>query len=171
MGFQLILQKKENRMSKRSKKSKSKRPKKTKQPQQIRHPISKLPLFTSMIHDGLAHTEEQYETFLKAKAKPHVLDDAIVNRAERLYKAQREDVKLYERQLTWWQEETLTDSQRKQVEGLLAKLPQIKERSGAILELLAEIQKGTIDRIMEKDDLTLGLEFLMGKLNRKDENT
>ena len=158
-------------MSRRRKQAKPKKPKKSKQREQIRHPISKLPLFTAMIHDGLANTEEQYETFLKAKAKPHVLDDATVNRAIRLYEAQIEDVKLFERQLTWWQEETLTDSQRQQVEGLLAKLPQIKERSGAILELLMEIKKGTIDRIMEKDDMTLSLEFLMGKLNGKDEDT
>ena len=155
-------------MSKRPKKSKSKRPKKTKQRQQIRHPISKLPLFTSMINDTLENTEEQYQSFLEAKDKPHVLDDAIVNRAERLYKAQREDVKLFERQLTWWQEEDLTDSQRQQVDGLLAKLPQIKERSEEILVLLAEIKKGTIDRIMEKDDFELGLEFLLRQINKTD---
>ena len=156
-------------MSKRSKKSKPKRPKKTKQRQQIRHPISKLPLFTSMINDTLENTEEQYQTFLEAKDKPHVLDDAIVNRAERLYKAQRQDVKLFERQLTWWQEEELTDSQRQQVDDLLTKLPQIKERSEAILVLLAEIKKGTINRIMEKDDLELGLEFLLRQINKTDQ--
>ena len=121
-----------------------------------------------MINDTLENTEEQYQTFLEAKDEPYVLDDAIVNRAERLYKAQREDVKLFERQLTWWQEEDLTDSQRQQVEGLLAKLPQIKERSEAILALLAEIKKGTIDRIMEKDDFELGLEFLLRQINKTD---
>jgi hypothetical protein len=50
-----------------------------------------------MINEGLANTEEQYQTFLETRRKPHVLDDAIVNRAVRVYKDQIKDLVLFER--------------------------------------------------------------------------
>ena len=151
-------------MAKRAKRKKgAKRPNRPKQPQQIRHPISKLSLFESMINDMLAHMEEQHETFTEAKAKPHVLDDATVNRAVKAYQNHLDDLQLYNRQLTWWQEDELTDLQRARVDALVAKLPQIRARSEAILAMLAEIREGTIDRILEKDDFELGLEVLLGK--------
>ncbi len=137
--------------------------KRKKRPQQIRHPISKLPLFESMINDMLAHVAEQHETFLEAKAKPHVLDDVTVDRAMAAYKEHIENLRLHERQLTWWLEEELTNLQRNRVNDLVAKLPQMQELSESILTMLTEIKKGTIDRILEKDDFELGLEALMGK--------
>ena len=152
-------------MSKRSSpsKSKQKRPANPQMRQQIRHPISQLPLFTKMIDEGLANAEEQYATFAQAKDRPHILDDALVNRAIRAYETQIADLKLFEQQFAWWQEENLTGSQRQQVADLLAKLPRIKERATAILGLLAELQKGTIERVLAQDEVELGVEFLLGK--------
>jgi len=39
-----------------------------------------LPTFTAHIDGMLESSEEQYETLLEAKPKPHVLDDYTVNR-------------------------------------------------------------------------------------------
>lgn len=146
----------------------AKRPKTAKQ--QIRHSIDKLSLFESMINGCLTNTEEQYRTFSAVKTKPYIVDDETVNRAIKLYQAQLKDVPLYRQQLTWWQEDPLTDAQRQRVEVLLAKLLQINNQSEAILVLLADIQKGTINRILEMEDGELGLAFLMGKLNHPDKD-
>jgi hypothetical protein len=58
----------------------------------------------------------------------------------------------------------LTANQRQEVNRLNAQLPRIKELSQAILELMDEMKDGTINRILEKSDLELGLEFFLKNL-------
>jgi ribosomal protein L16 Arg81 hydroxylase len=113
-----------------------------------------LPLLASMVDGILANTAEQHQTFTEVKAKPHVLDDDIVNRAIRLYQAQLDDLWFYEEQLARWQKESLTASQRQEVNRLAGQLPpgapRARELSETILELLDEIEDGTINRILGK---------------------
>ena len=42
-------------------------------------------------------------------------------------------------------------------------LIKLLEIAGAILALAEELRQGTIDRVLSKGDLELGLEFIMGK--------
>ncbi len=123
-------------------------------------PISRLPLIASLVEDALANTQDQHQTFLEARRRPHRLDDATVERAIDLYHVQLEDLWLYEQQLARWQQEPLTDFQRQEVDRLAAQVPRIKALSEEILEFLEEIRQGTIDRIMEKSDYELGSEAL-----------
>lgn len=127
-----------------------------KQPQQIRRPISFLPTYTELILGALAQTEEQYASFAAAKDKPHVLDDALVDRALKLYQEQLSFISLHEQQLNWWRSENISDAQRYQVKDLLARLPSLRAKTEALLALLAELRQGTIDRILEMSDEELG---------------
>ena len=128
--------------------------------QQIRHAIDMLPFFTEMILGTLQNTEEQHASFLEARPKPHVLDDAIVDRALRLYQAQLEDIALHEQQMRWWLAEPLTEAQRFQVNDLLTKLAVLRDLNLALLDLLAELKQGTIDSILAMDDEDLGRRVL-----------
>jgi len=134
--------------------------------EQIRHALDKLPLFTKIIMGTIQNSEEQFQAFLAARHKPYVLDDALVDLAIRLYQAQLADIALHEQQLQWWLSEPLSDAQRFQVEDLLAKLSGLRERTHTLLDLLAELRLGTIDRILEMDDEELGRRFLRGELGR-----
>lgn len=136
--------------------------------QQIRRPISFLPTYTELIIGELAQTEEQYASFAAAKHKPHVLDDALVDHAVKLYEDQLSLILLHEQQLNWWLSENITDAQRYQVEDLLAKLPALREKTEALLALLAELKQGTIDRILEMSNEELGWKFLRGELGDLD---
>jgi hypothetical protein len=151
---------------KRPRKPKPKRHQKKQK--QIRRDISFLPTYTELIMGELAQTEEQYASFAAAKHKPHVLDDAIVDRAIKLYEDQLSFIPLHEQQLNWWLSEKITDAQRYQVEDLLAKLPALREITEQLLALLAELKKGTIDRILEMSDEELGWKFLRGELGDLD---
>ena len=124
-------------------------------------PITRLPLFASMVEGMLANTEDQYESFSEARERPHVLDDDIVDRATKLYTEQLDTLWLYEQQFTRWQEQSLTNSQRQEINRLTIQLSRTKELSENILALLKEIKKGTINRIMEKSDLELGLDYFL----------
>lgn len=126
-------------------------------------PISALPLIGSMI-DGLLDEVEKQNTNLQAgRAKPHVFDNYTIDRVIKVYSDQAEDLWLYEGQLSRWKALNLTSSQRQEVDRLAAQIPTIRERITAILALAEELKGGTIDTIMAKSDLELGLEVLLGK--------
>lgn len=127
-------------------------------------PLSLLPVVALIIDEVVQNSEEQRKVFSEARDKPHILDDATISRATRLYKAQLEDARLYEEQLKRWQKQPLTGDQRREVDRLLGQLPWIKQLSEAILEMLDETKEGTLGRVLAKSDREVGLEFLMGDL-------
>jgi hypothetical protein len=113
-----------------------------------------------MLHE----TQEQYETLLEAREKPHVLDDYTVDRVHSAYTTQLEDVSLFDEQLARWKKEQLSSSQRQEVERLTKQAEEPRKGCQQILSLTAELKKGTINRILEKSDLELALDVLTGKL-------
>lgn len=121
-----------------------------------------------MVTGMLGDTQEQHRLFLQAADKPHVLDDATVQRAQRLYQTQLDDLWLYETQGQRWRQGKLTATQREQVERLVAQVARLKEESQAIIALLEKLETGTIDQIMAKSDLEFGLEFLL-RQQKKDQ--
>jgi hypothetical protein len=68
---------------------------------------------------------------------------------------------LYHNQFSWWLDEKLTDAQRQEINRLTQKLAALKELNESMIAVLEEIKPGTIDQIMKKSDLELGLEFFM----------
>ena len=133
------------------------------QPQIHWQPISALPVVGSMI-DGLRdEVEQQYTTLQACRPTPHVLDDHTVARVITVYTAQADDVGLYEHQLTRWSRLSLTATQCQDVDRLLAQLPPIRDRIQAILALAAELKAGTIETVLAKSDVELGLDWLLEK--------
>ncbi|MGK0468464.1 hypothetical protein [Clostridium sp.] len=125
------------------------------------HPISMLPMLSTMVSDQLQEAKTQYENLLQAKPKPYVLNDEIIERVIKVFTEQFDYICLYENQISKWQyEETLTTK----IESDLAKPQmQLQELSKVLTNLLAlagELKKGTIEKVMEKSDLELGLEIL-----------
>jgi hypothetical protein len=126
-------------------------------------PISALALIGSMIDGMLDDLEKQAATLEACRSKPHVLDDYTVNRVIKVYSTMDEDVWLYEQQLARWKNLDLTVSQRQEVNRLSERIPAIKGRISGILALAEELKSGTIDTILAKSDLEIGLEWLLGK--------
>jgi hypothetical protein len=108
----------------------------------------------------LADTEEQYQELLEAKLRPRVLDDYTVGRVTKLYGDQREDAALYAQQLARWAEQPLTPAQREELARLQAQIKKLGEVTAAILSLAEELKLRTDDRLLQKSDIEVGLEFL-----------
>lgn len=125
-------------------------------------PISRLPLLAMMVKGMLKDNQSQYALFLEAREKPWVLDNATVDRALRVYRVQREDLKLYDEQFARWQQESLTVDQQAAVSELITLLAQLKTVVDQILALLDELKDGTIEKMLGKSDLEVGLEVLLG---------
>lgn len=124
-------------------------------------PLSRLPFITATLDDMLADTEEHYQTLLKAKPRPYVLDDATVARILQVYSDQANDFRLYQEQLTRWGRDSLTATQRQEVTRLGEQLDRLRVVNAAILTLAKELQTGTIEQLLAKSDLEIGLEWLV----------
>jgi hypothetical protein len=111
----------------------------------------------------LEEAEQQYENLQSCRPQPHVLDDYTVGRVIKVYTDQVGDVGLYAEQLSRWSGLNLTPSQRREVARLSKQIPRIRERIRAILALAEELKGGTIETVLGKSDLEVGLEFLFGK--------
>ena len=68
-------------------------------------PISQMPLIASMIDGSLNDTREHLGTLSKAKDRPHVLDDATIDRVEQVHTEQMDYVEIYTQQISRWRNE------------------------------------------------------------------
>jgi hypothetical protein len=125
-------------------------------------PIGMLPTIARLIDDGLSDTSEQYATLLKARSKPWVLDDALVNRSKRINGEALEWCGVYDQQLKRWLGQRLTLAQRREVVRLQSVQRDQRRVLNEILALLDELAANTIDRQLAKSDTQLGLEYLLG---------
>jgi cell division septum initiation protein DivIVA len=130
-------------------------------PQPQWQPISMLPKITTHIDGMLEAAQEQYQTLLPAKARPHALDDYTVNRVIKVFTEQQQDLWLFDEQLLRWSKTTLSAQQRKEVERLQGQMKKLREQIATILALADELAKRTIEKVMAQSDAELGLEFLL----------
>ena len=124
-------------------------------------PITQLPLIGSLIDGMLESAEEQYQTLQQARRKPHVLDDYTVGRVVEVFTTQRDDLWLFEEQLHRWNAQNLTDARRREVSRLSGQLEQLRQVITTILALADELKGGTIEQVLGKSDVQLGLESLL----------
>jgi len=124
-------------------------------------PSGKVFLVGTMIDGMLENAREQYATLLEARPKPHVLDDDTVGRLVAVYTAQRDDLWLWDEQLRRWSEASLNRLRRREVERLQGQMVALRAVVGDILALADELGRGTIETMMAKSDVEVGLEMLM----------
>ncbi len=124
-------------------------------------PIEQLPMIASHIDGMLETATEQYETLQLAKPKPFVLDNYTVGRVIDVFTTQQGDLWLFDEQLRRWERGTLTSEQRQEVERLVGQMLQLHEVITAILRLANELKERTIEKVLAKSDVELGLEMLL----------
>lgn len=115
-------------------------------------PLTALPLIASLIDGELADGEEHQASLLAVRDRPHVLDDATVERSIKLHTEQRDFLGVFTEQLARWRNEQPTDAQRRELERLEGQLKRLGAVLSAILKLAKELQQGTIERVLAKSD-------------------
>ena len=130
-------------------------------------PLTALPLIASLIDGELADGQEHYATLLSVRDRPYVLDDATVERSIQLHAEQRDFLGVFAEPLARWRHERPTDAQRRELDRLEGQLGRLRAVLSAILELVEELKQGTIERVLAKSDLELGLEALLRMTNRR----
>ncbi|MBA3471058.1 MAG: hypothetical protein H0T53_15595 [Herpetosiphonaceae bacterium] len=124
-------------------------------------PLEMLPTFAFMLDDTVESTEDQLINLTQAHQRPASMDDATILRAERVYTEQREYLDLYAQQFQRWQAERLTPTQKHEITRLVGVVRRMITVTDQILTLIADIKPHTIDAIMRKSDVELGLEAVL----------
>jgi hypothetical protein len=125
-------------------------------------PISQMKLIASMIDDALGDTREHLQTLTRARARPHVLDDATIDRVEQVHTEQMEFVDIYTQQIARWRTEKPSSAQTRELDRMQEQNQQLHVVTADVLALASELRKGTIDRVLAMTDLELGLQALLG---------
>jgi hypothetical protein len=125
-------------------------------------PISQMPLISSMIDTSLNDTCEHLGTLSKARDRPHVLDDATIDRVEQVHAEQMTYVDIYTRQISRWRTEKPSASQVRELDRMEKHNQQLREATANVLTLARELRKGTIERVLGMSDLELGIQVLLG---------
>ncbi len=124
-------------------------------------PISQMPLIASMIDGALDDTRQHLETLTQARTRPHVLDDATLDRVEQVHAEQLEFIGIYAQQISRWRTEQPSAGQTRELDRMDDQNQQLRTVTEAVLTLASELRKGTIDRIMGMSDVELGLQALL----------
>ncbi len=130
-------------------------------------PISRLPLIARLIDGGVEEAAAQREILIQARARPHLLDDATLDRVDAVYREEQQWLAFCEEQLRRWQQDRPSPAEEREIDRLVTEIERLKPLIAEILALSAEIRTGTIDRIMEMSDAELGLKALLGQFPRR----
>ncbi len=128
-------------------------------------PLTALPLIASLIDGELADGQEHHATLLSVRDRSYVLDDATIERSIKLHTEQRDFLGVFAEQLARWRHEQPTDAQRRELDRLEGRLERLRAVLENILQLDEELKQGTIERVLAKSDLELGLEALLRRAN------
>ncbi len=126
-------------------------------------PISQMPLIASMITASLNDTREHLGTLSKAKDRPHVLDDATLNRVEQVHTEQMDYVEIYAQQIGRWRNERPSAAQARELDRMDNQNRQLRDITADVLALAGELRNGTIERVLGMSDIELGLRYLLDK--------
>ncbi len=124
-------------------------------------PISEMPLIASLIDEALEDTRAHIKTLTEASARPHVMDDATVDRIDRVHTEQMEFVDIYAEQIGRWRTERPSVSQTRELDRMEEQNRKLRDATTTVLALSRDLRKGTIERVMEKSDSELGLEAVL----------
>lgn len=124
-------------------------------------PLTALPLIASLIDGELADAQEHHAALRSVRDRPYVLDDATVERSIKLHTEQRDFLGVFAEQLARWRRERPTDAQRRELDRLEGQLERLRAVLSDILALAEELKQSTIERVLAKSDLELGIEALL----------
>ena len=117
------------------------------------HPIEALPMIGQAIDGMLESAEDVVQSLEQARPRPHVLDDYTIGRVREAHGTQLNDLWWYTEQLARWRQARPTPAQAQELERLMQQLTALRRALTASLALAEELQAGTIEKVLAKDDV------------------
>ena len=108
-------------------------------------PISEMPLIASMIDEALDHTRAHIKTLAEASARPHVMDDATIDRIDRVHVEQMEFVDIYGQQIGQqigrWRNERPSVRQTRELDRMEEQNRKLRDATTTVLALSRELRR------------------------------
>lgn len=124
------------------------------------YPTSEIGYFTDIVREGISITLGQIELFAPALEQPYRLDDATVDHATRVYENQREQQVLFRNQGDRWAGEVVSAAEKAALATYVAALDELDRLTDDVLSICATLSGQTIEKLLAKSDLEVGLEAL-----------
>jgi hypothetical protein len=122
-------------------------------------PISRLAELTEHMQAGVEMAEEQLALLGESVDQPYRIDDALLARAKKAFTTTKSDlVELFGPQGERWAALGLGATRRKDVAAYQALVARELELVEQILALCEELKDSTIEALMRKSDLDIGIE-------------
>ena len=123
-----------------------------------------LPKYVKLSQEALSGAKQQLQYLTSCKDKPYVLDDQIINRITKACNEQLGSVAFYEEQFKYWYKQNPSNEQIANIaiaENTTEQLTTINKQIIQLIDL--NLKNYTIDRVLQKDDVELAIDFLSGK--------
>lgn len=127
--------------------------------------LNMLPLYVEMSEGQLEASQEQLKNLRMAKSKPHILDEATVNRMIKVHRSQNADNWVFFEQCKKWRNDNPSEEQLRLIAQIEKSAAQLETVNLEILALAESFKGKTIDSIMGKDDFELGFDWLLKKFS------
>lgn len=121
-------------------------------------PIADLPLLRAGVNGMLDAGHELLALFSEAKLRPHILDDAIIERTSQVYNDQKEEIKKYWASLKLWRTEHLSLAEQKALNAFEASLKKINSMHDEILDQVEFFRPRTVVQFLSQDDVGLAID-------------
>jgi hypothetical protein len=135
-------------------------------PQQFR-PLSFMPLVSSVSAQQLASLRKLRQDLADARTKPHVFDDATIERVISVHTKTLGFLPYTRRQLDHWAGEKPSVAERATIQRIRDETDETDLLVREVISLAEEIKAGTIDKVLAKDGFDMGWEALAGILPGK----
>lgn len=128
-------------------------------------PLKMLPTLTAHIGEGIAQAEESLATLREGIEQPYRLDEALRLRSERAWTTTRNDLtELFIPQGERWAALDLGAMRRREVEAYQQLTTRHLDLVDQILAVNGELKQYTIEALMAKPDLEVGIEAVVRDL-------
>jgi hypothetical protein len=111
-------------------------------------PVREMPMIASMIDGALEDTREHMKTSAGSRTRPHVLDDATVDRVERVHAEQLEFIDIYAQQISRWRTEKPSAGQTRELGRMEAQNGQLRAVTADVLAWAHELRKDIIEHVL-----------------------
>ncbi len=108
------------------------------------------------------HASEHMKTLAEARTRSHVLDNATIDRVERVHAEQLEFVDIYAQHISRWRTENLSKDQTRELDRMETQNGHLRAVTADVLALARELRRGTIERVLGMSDVELGLRPVLG---------
>lgn len=125
-------------------------------------PLSELAVVARDIQTQFANSREQHDHLLQARDRPHLLNDALIERVVRLVASELEMLAVYREQLGRWYQSQPSAAQFLELDRLTHAIDRWQELLQQQRALAHELSAGTIEKVLAKTDHELAAELLAG---------